>query len=138
MGRAWLPTLTPQQHFFKRSDNYSLARRGIIAQTVSSFGLHADYHQPSDEISRIDFPHMTRAIGSMVGPDRVACPDCVEAAMASHGKPCKRIGYPMRFLYGRALSFVYGSRRYLLSQPIQDAHRNGEFVLRHAAKRVRR
>jgi hypothetical protein len=58
----------PEQNFFKRSDNYSLARRGIIAQTVSSFGLHADYHQPSDEISRIDFPHMTRAIGSMVGP----------------------------------------------------------------------
>jgi len=58
----------PEQNFFKRSDNYSLARRGIIAQTVSSFGLHADYHQPSDEIGRIDFPHVTRAIGSMVAP----------------------------------------------------------------------
>jgi Zn-dependent M28 family amino/carboxypeptidase len=58
----------PEQNFFKRSDNYSLARRGIIAQTVSSFGLHGDYHQPSDEINRIDFPHMTRAIGSMVEP----------------------------------------------------------------------
>jgi Zn-dependent M28 family amino/carboxypeptidase len=58
----------PAQNFFERSDNYSLARRGIIAQTVSSFGLHADYHQPSDEISRIDFAHMARAIGSMVEP----------------------------------------------------------------------
>jgi hypothetical protein len=58
----------PAQNFFKRSDNFSLARRGIIAQTISSFGLHADYHQPSDEISRIDFPHMARAIGSMVEP----------------------------------------------------------------------
>jgi Zn-dependent M28 family amino/carboxypeptidase len=58
----------PEQNFFQRSDNYSLARRGIIAQTVSSFGLHADYHQPSDEISRIDFPHLTRAIASMVEP----------------------------------------------------------------------
>ena len=58
----------PGQNFFKRSDNYSLARRGIIAQTVSSFGLHADYHQPSDEIGRIDFSHMTRAIASMVAP----------------------------------------------------------------------
>jgi aminopeptidase-like protein len=54
--------------FFKRSDNYSLARRGIVAQTVSSFGLHPDYHQPSDELSRIDFPHLSRAIGSMVDP----------------------------------------------------------------------
>jgi Zn-dependent M28 family amino/carboxypeptidase len=58
----------PEQKFFQRSDNYSLARRGIIAQTVSSFGLHADYHQPQDEISRIDFPHLTHAIASMVQP----------------------------------------------------------------------
>jgi Zn-dependent M28 family amino/carboxypeptidase len=58
----------PEQKFFTRSDNYSLAKRGIVAQTVSSFGLHADYHQPGDELSRIDFPHMTRAIQSMVDP----------------------------------------------------------------------
>ena len=58
----------PAEKFFKRSDNYSLAQRGIIAQTVSSFGLHTDYHQPSDEISRIDFFHMESAIASMVKP----------------------------------------------------------------------
>lgn len=56
------------QHFFRRSDNYALALQGIIAQTVSSFGLHKDYHQPSDELSRIDFTHMTNAIASMVSP----------------------------------------------------------------------
>ncbi len=58
----------PKQRFFQRSDNYSLARRGIVAETVSSFGLHADYHQPSDEIQRIDFFHMESAIASMVKP----------------------------------------------------------------------
>ena len=58
----------PKQHFFRRSDNYALARQGIIAQTVSSFGLHKDYHQPSDDISRIDFAHMEQAIQSMIGP----------------------------------------------------------------------
>lgn len=58
----------PAQHFFRRSDNYALAQQGIIAQTVSSFGLHKDYHQPSDELSRIDFSHMTNAIASMVAP----------------------------------------------------------------------
>jgi hypothetical protein len=58
----------PQEKFFTRSDNYTLAKRGIVAHTVSSFGLHADYHQPGDELSRIDFPHMTRAIQSMVEP----------------------------------------------------------------------
>jgi Zn-dependent M28 family amino/carboxypeptidase len=58
----------PREGFFQRSDNYNLARRGIVAQTVSSFGLHADYHQPSDEIDRIDFEHMNSAIASMVRP----------------------------------------------------------------------
>ena len=58
----------PEQDFFKRSDNYALAKKGVVAQTVSSFGLHKDYHRPSDEISRIDFAHMTHAINSMVGP----------------------------------------------------------------------
>ena len=58
----------PKQNFFQRSDNYNLARRGIVAHTVSSFGLHADYHQPSDEIAGIDFVHMTRGIQSMVKP----------------------------------------------------------------------
>jgi Zn-dependent M28 family amino/carboxypeptidase len=58
----------PDQKFFQRSDNYSLAKRGIVAQTVSSFGLHKDYHHPGDEIATIDFPHLTRAIASMVQP----------------------------------------------------------------------
>jgi Peptidase family M28 len=67
-GAALVADPHPAENFFRRSDNYGLARRGIIAQTLSSFGLHADYHQPSDEISRIDFPHLARAIGSMVDP----------------------------------------------------------------------
>lgn len=60
----------PEQNFFQRSDNYTLALRGVVAHTVSSFGLHADYHRPSDEISKIDFPFMTRSIGSMIAPIR--------------------------------------------------------------------
>lgn len=58
----------PQQHFFQRSDNYALAKQGIIAHTVSSFGLHKDYHRPSDDVSHIDFDHMEEAIHSMLGP----------------------------------------------------------------------
>jgi hypothetical protein len=60
----------PQQSFFQRSDNYNLALRGVIAQTVSSFGLHTDYHRPSDEVSKIDFPFMTRSLNSLVKPIR--------------------------------------------------------------------
>ena len=58
----------PKQKFFQRSDNYALTLQGIIAQTVSSFGLHKDYHQPSDDLRTIDFNHMTNAIASMIHP----------------------------------------------------------------------
>lgn len=58
----------PDQNFFQRSDNIQLARRGVIAQTVSSFGLHTDYHRASDEIKTIDFAHMTDSIRSMLKP----------------------------------------------------------------------
>ena len=60
----------PEQNFFQRSDNYTLARQGVVAHTVSSFGLHTDYHKPGDEIKTIDFDFMTRAINSMIKPVR--------------------------------------------------------------------
>jgi hypothetical protein len=58
----------PQENFFERSDNYALAKRGVIAHTVSSYGLHPEYHQPTDDLAHIDFTHMTRAINSMIKP----------------------------------------------------------------------
>jgi Zn-dependent M28 family amino/carboxypeptidase len=58
----------PDQNFFERSDNIQFARRGVVAHTVSSFGLHEDYHQPSDELRTIDFGHLTSAIRAMLGP----------------------------------------------------------------------
>jgi Zn-dependent M28 family amino/carboxypeptidase len=58
----------PKEGFFQSSDNYALAQKGIVAQTISSFGLHNDYHAPSDDLSHIDFTHMEQAIRSMIGP----------------------------------------------------------------------
>jgi len=61
----------PEQGFFSRSDNIQLARRGIIAQTVSSFDVSrkpSTYHQATDEVSTVDFAHMTDAIRSMLAP----------------------------------------------------------------------
>jgi len=58
----------PEQNFFARSDNIQLAYRGIVAQTVSSFGLHKEYHQPNDDLAHIDFAHMTDSIQSMLAP----------------------------------------------------------------------
>ena len=67
-GAALVADPHPEQNFFRRSDNYSLALRGVIAHTVSSFGLHKDYHRVSDDISKIDFPFMTRSLNSLVKP----------------------------------------------------------------------
>jgi hypothetical protein len=84
VGRAWLtgyerstmgdelaasgipivPDRRPDQHFFERSDNIAFARRGIPAHTLSTFNLHADYHQPSDDITKIDFAHMAGVINA--------------------------------------------------------------------------
>jgi aminopeptidase YwaD len=60
----------PAEKFFARSDNFTLALRGVVAQTVSSFGLHADYHQVTDDIAHIDFGHMTESIQSLLVPIR--------------------------------------------------------------------
>jgi Zn-dependent M28 family amino/carboxypeptidase len=77
----------PEQNFFFRSDNIALAKRGIVAQTVSSFGLHKDYHQPSDEIGTIDFAFLTHSIDSMVEPVRWLANSGFRPAWVAGGKP---------------------------------------------------
>lgn len=77
----------PSEHFFRRSDNYALAKTGIIAQTVSSFGLHKDYHQVSDELSTIDWAHMSQAIGSMQKPVQWLVNTSWKPAWQPGGKP---------------------------------------------------
>jgi hypothetical protein len=67
-GAKLVADARPDQNFFMRSDNYVLAKRGVVAQTASSYGMHSDYHQPSDDIAHIDFKHMTDAIGSLIAP----------------------------------------------------------------------
>jgi Zn-dependent M28 family amino/carboxypeptidase len=81
-GRAWLtgferstmgeilaangvpigPDKRPEQSFFARSDNIAFARMGITAQTLSSFNMHEDYHQVTDDVRAVDFEHMAAVI----------------------------------------------------------------------------
>jgi Zn-dependent M28 family amino/carboxypeptidase len=56
----------PEQRFFERSDNIAFAWRGIPAHTISSYGMHPEYHTPSDEVSRIDFNHMAQVINATI------------------------------------------------------------------------
>lgn len=44
---------------FYQSDNLPFAQKGVVAHAISAGSLHADYHQPGDEVSRLDFEHMS-------------------------------------------------------------------------------
>lgn len=61
-GLPIVPDRRLSMQFFMRSDNIAFARRGIPAHTLSSYNLHSDYHQPSDDVRHVDFEHMTRLI----------------------------------------------------------------------------
>ena len=81
-GRAWLtgferstmgatfaraglpigPDKRLDQQFFERSDNIAFARLGVPAHTLSSYNMHTDYHEPSDDLTHVDIPHMTAVI----------------------------------------------------------------------------
>lgn len=58
IDREWDSPTHPEQ-IYLRSDHYSYAKRGIPIIFFTS-GLHADYHQVSDEVSKIDFAKLAR------------------------------------------------------------------------------
>lgn len=61
----------PDQNFFQRSDNFVFAVRDIPAHTLSSYGMHEDYHRPSDEVELVDFDHMVAAVEAIVRSVRI-------------------------------------------------------------------
>ncbi len=62
------PDLYPSQNFFQRSDNYELALRGVIAQTISAWPVPPTYHAATDDLNHVDLAFMDTVIGSMVAP----------------------------------------------------------------------
>lgn len=70
-GIPIVPDPRPDQNFFRRSDNYAFALQGIPAHTLSSFNLHADYHQPSDEARHTDSEHMAQVIEATANAARL-------------------------------------------------------------------
>ena len=64
------PDPYPEQHFFQRSDNFSLALKGVVAHTAAGWGTVPTYHQPNDDLAHLDLPFMTAAIQSLVEPIR--------------------------------------------------------------------
>ena len=51
----------PEERIFYRSDHYHFARKGVPILFFTS-GTHPDYHQPTDETSRIDFEKQARLV----------------------------------------------------------------------------
>ena len=64
------PDPYPEQHFFERSDNYSLALKGVVAHTAAGWGTVPTYHQPNDDMAHLDVAFMTSAIQSLIEPVR--------------------------------------------------------------------
>ena len=65
-GSPIIPDPRPEMNFFFRSDNVAFAIEGIPAHTLSSYNMHEDYHQPSDEVEEIDFAHMAALVDAAV------------------------------------------------------------------------
>jgi len=51
---------------YARSDNASFLPKGVIAHSFSAGSLHSDYHQPSDEVAKLNIPHMTKIIQGLL------------------------------------------------------------------------
>jgi hypothetical protein len=47
------------EHIYERSDHYNFAKHRVPVIFYTS-GLHADYHQPTDDVDKIDFAAMAR------------------------------------------------------------------------------
>jgi hypothetical protein len=77
----------PDQNFFQRSDNFAFAVRGIVAQTLSSYDLHEDYHSVRDEASRLDYAHMEGALRSALTGVRALVDGEIDPAWEPGGNP---------------------------------------------------
>ncbi len=60
------PDPRPEQGVYLLTESIVLARRGVPAHTLSSFGFHDDWHEPSDEIETINFAHFGQVVTSAI------------------------------------------------------------------------
>ena len=86
-GLPLVPDPHPDQHFFQRSDNYAFAVRGIVAQSLSSYNLHGDYHRVTDEADRLDYDHMETCIRAALAGARALADGTIAPAWKPGGNP---------------------------------------------------
>ena len=86
-GALVAPDIYPDQHFFERSDNYSLALKGIVAHTISGWAVTPTYHDPSDTLANLDLDFMTKAIQSLIVPVKYLANSDFKPEWKPGGKP---------------------------------------------------
>src|SRR4029453_13061729 len=67
-GASIGPDNYPEENFFQRSDNFQLAKKGVVAQTISAWPIPPTYHQPTDDLAHVDLAFMAEVIQSLAGP----------------------------------------------------------------------
>ncbi len=77
----------PEQNFFQRSDNYSLAKKGVVAHTISGWAVVPTYHSKDDTVANIDIAFMTKAIQSLVEPLHALANSDAKPEWKPGGKP---------------------------------------------------
>ena len=77
----------PDQNFFQRSDNYSLALKGVVAHTISGWAVVPTYHSPDDTIQNLDIGFMTKAIQSLIGSARWLADSDFTPQWEANGRP---------------------------------------------------
>jgi hypothetical protein len=56
----------PGNPFFRQSDNFSLAAKGVVAHTMSGAAEFPDYHKPGDEASKLNYGFMAKSLESVL------------------------------------------------------------------------
>ena len=87
LGLAVVADPYPDMRFFERSDNYALAQRGAVAQTLSSYGMHREYHTVDDEIETLDFDHLATVTGLALTATRAAASGELTPVWREGGRP---------------------------------------------------
>lgn len=91
-ARAGLPIVADRrldQQFFERSDNIAFARLGVPAHTLSSYNMHTDYHEPSDDLSHVNMAHTTAVIRAGAAAARLLA-DGTAPRWNANGRPVTR------------------------------------------------
>jgi hypothetical protein len=82
--------LRPEQSFFRRSDNFAFARKGIVAQTLSSYNMHTDYHTVRDEADKLDYGHMQTCVRAAYSGARSLADGSLTPAWKPGGNPAEK------------------------------------------------